>query len=252
MRQFDKREAFTLIELLVVVAVLGLMVALLIPAVFAAREAALSTQCKNNLRNLAFSVEMHTETQGGRFPAAWIIGNPVSIAWCGGYSRQNGVAYMDISQGPLYPYLQGKEMFRCPSFLPRKVKYAGSGEISGYGINCQYVAGDPHVNPNDGAAGMTSYARPARTRQIQSMSQTILFADCARFRTGACTEEIFIYPLYKHESTATNAATFHFRHSGLANVAFCDGHVEALEPTKLDAGGDGLYGWMENELMDRQ
>jgi len=252
MRRSLKPRAFTLIEVLVVIAIIGLLLGLLLPAVMAAREAARSTQCKNNLKNLILAVHLFTQGSNERFPPAWVIGKPVSTAWCGGYYQQNGVSYMDVTKSPLWPHLQATQVLRCPSFTPSAVKYVGSGEISGYGINCQYVAGDPIVNLNDGYYGMTSYARPARIAEIRSLSQTILLADCARIKNGICVEDINILPLYKHQSVVRNAATFHFRHGGCANAAFCDGHVETVFPLQIDPGGDGKCGWMGNELMDRE
>jgi prepilin-type processing-associated H-X9-DG protein len=224
------------------------LLGLLLPAVSAIRASAQDAECKNNLRNLALATLMYTDDWDGSYPPAWVIGSPDSTAWCGVYYTQGGVKYMDVTRSPLWPYLQDKKVLRCKSFTASTVKYAGSGQISGYGINCQYVAGDPVADPN----GMAGYALPAIAGEIRNPSQTILFADCARVKGGVFSEEFFVYPLYKHGSSTTNAATFHFRHKGHANVAFCDGRVESVRPLKLDPAGKGECGWMGNELMDRE
>jgi prepilin-type N-terminal cleavage/methylation domain-containing protein/prepilin-type processing-associated H-X9-DG protein len=72
------RAAFTLVELLVVIAIIGVLVALLLPAVQAAREASRRIKCQNHLKQLALGIENY-ESSYKVFPASGIVDTSITI-----------------------------------------------------------------------------------------------------------------------------------------------------------------------------
>ena len=92
------RPAFTLVELLVVIAIIGVLVALLLPAVQAARESARRSQCVNKLKQLGLAFQNHHDAQG-RLPAG-------SISCCWGTWQMAVLPYMEQQQlGAQYRFL---------------------------------------------------------------------------------------------------------------------------------------------------
>ncbi len=105
MVSYRPRKGFTLIELLVVIAIIAILVALLLPAVQQAREAARRTQCKNNLKQIGLALHNYLDVNNG-FPPSFI-----SDITTGGVNQTNGGEWS--AQARLLPYLEQASLYNA-------------------------------------------------------------------------------------------------------------------------------------------
>jgi prepilin-type N-terminal cleavage/methylation domain-containing protein/prepilin-type processing-associated H-X9-DG protein len=80
MRSRQNRVAFTLVELLVVIAIIGILIALLLPAIQAARESARRNECLNHLKQMGVAIQMHHDVKK-QFPTGRNGRNAFSLSW---------------------------------------------------------------------------------------------------------------------------------------------------------------------------
>ncbi len=220
-------HGFTLIELLVVIAIIAILAGLLFPVFAQAREKGRQAMCLNNLRQLAMAISMYCQDNDGGYVPAQSPDN--LMRWHG--VRDSVDQPFDPKRGPLWSYYGSEGLKKCPSFEPDSDS-PGQFEqgTGGYGYNAYYVGGSPAPWPQ--------MCIPARESMIENPAETVLFTDAAFLDCeGRLTEYSYCEaPYYQAWGTPANPST-HFRHNGMANVAFCDGHTRGMPMVMTHSSG---------------
>ena len=261
-------SGFTLVELLVTIAVISILIGILVPAIAGARRAGQRAVCSSNIRQIHMANELYAEDHDDRFLAGarGITGDNLH-RWHG--ARDSVSDAFDPARGDITPYLDGssssKRVRACPSFVHTldDLTERGIGFESGcggYGYNNAFAGVVRSMNKS-GNWIIDEDSIGAKRAKFASPSVTIGFADAA-LAGSELIEYSFVEPRKWPQSPRFSPdPSIHFRHEGVCNVAWLDGHVSpehrtyttssgvyATDPDPLGIGWFGAHN--DNRLFD--
>lgn len=231
--------AFTLVELLVVVAILGILAALLFPALAAAKQRARAAVCKNHLRQMGQALAMYVHDNTGKYPFYLGPTGPAYGDAIGTEGRAAGLVYWSSKLFPYYPVNWTNSGYRCPGYKGKTtgpVKH-GANRLGSYTYNLwgamvwdrsyaqmhERLGLGPAMFWPDATA--VSEAQVVSPSEMLSIGESRFYAKDDPFPGGQDTMQC--------GRLDVAGLSFAARHGRDYNQLFCDGHLETFNPWVL-------------------
>ncbi len=232
----QSRRALTLVEVLVVIAIIGVLVALLLPAVQAAREAARSTECKSNLHQIALAVLQYYELNHGHF----FLHHPYDADVDALASASDSFAEI-YWEDKLTPFIGGKQdadeslaqrgivvdqIYRCPSDISERTAFLDdTGQLDGISNRTSYLMNSllSHKTRRYGLWTLKKFDQVGTSH----------FIDFSERNADAFTKESGNDPRQDDYDIWLGTKVFEswlatVRHGASANYLYLDGHVRSM------------------------
>jgi prepilin-type processing-associated H-X9-DG protein/prepilin-type N-terminal cleavage/methylation domain-containing protein len=214
------RRAFTLVELLVVIGVIALLIAILLPSLSRARDSAKGVACLSNLRQMATAAQAYANEFGGSYPIAYYSATDTQFDYAYNWDftliKNRATGERSVRPGLLWAGEGNMQIQQCPTFDGRSMTLMDP--FTGYNYNTSYI----------GHGDLEQIVAPAKTSQVRNPAATALFGD-GQWSSGA--NKFMRSPNGSPSDSnlsARHAGTQGYRHNKRTNVAFADGHAEAL------------------------
>ena len=212
-----KAQAFTLIELLVVIAIIGILAAMLLPALNKAREKGRMAVCVSNLHQITVAIHLYTDENDGYMPTPSYGASPAPGPWpklLGPYMPRRGNSSTAMAN----------KAFICPS-----AQYAG---FFNQDIGYSYACTGAMLGHALAGTGLTSGQPRKETEVTTNPSETPLIVEGKRNTAGATADCLSndSWTTAKADLTSATASpnackNLDFRHTKSMTIAYFDGSV---------------------------
>jgi len=173
MQQQDNiKSGFTLIELLVVISIISLLIAILLPALGKARQAAQKIACQSNQKGAGVMVHMYLSNNDDWLPAAHTYaatGNPQY-----GLTYRLGFAYDVRNYNPTNTTMPGST-FDCPTLDSSDYGNSSRTDVNEYGWNFEYMGGVDYYN----GVLRNAYSARKNMNELTRTSDQLIFSEAA-------------------------------------------------------------------------
>jgi prepilin-type N-terminal cleavage/methylation domain-containing protein/prepilin-type processing-associated H-X9-DG protein len=234
-----KKSGFTLIELLVVIAIIAILAAMLLPALSKARARAKAATCMSNLKQVGVGLLMYAEEWRG-----WI---PFRLNSCVPSLSAGYRAYGDLRN-----YLS-PSVICCPTALPYQYTTSKPDSYYGFRTAANSLTGFSVFNASGGWVKSDAVEYPANFWIIGD-SITIPNGSWASAMPGGTYYMHQRFNISPGSATLASATgTADFRHNGLTNLLFLDGHVESVTEdrfvaaTRVHCTGVENFWWIQRK-----